>query len=198
MSSSKHTGLCVSALFSFLGWKLSEDKLVPFSSVCKILGVRLDLNESRLGSAQVSNAPERVEELATEISKVLGSKTLSRHEGEKLRGRLEFANAQLFGRSLKQSLRDLGMHIASGGQNLSDSMIGALKLLRAALTANEPRQISSKLSDHVRLYVDASYEPGGGSGIGGMCINRCGKAPGFITEKVPPELRNQRDSHRGT
>eukprot|EP00438_Fugacium_kawagutii_P011802 Skav227977 [mRNA] locus=scaffold1165:12397:13688:+ [translate_table: standard] len=37
-ASSKHTDLCISAMFSFLGWKLSEDKLLPFDSVCKFLG----------------------------------------------------------------------------------------------------------------------------------------------------------------
>lgn len=43
-SRSRHADLCISALFSFLGWQLSEDKLVPFLSVCKVLGVCLDLD----------------------------------------------------------------------------------------------------------------------------------------------------------
>lgn len=186
-SSSKHTDLGISALFSFLGWQLSEGKSVPFSSVCKALGVQLDLNNSKLGSAQVSNIPERVEELTAEISKVLDSGILSRHDGERLRGRLQFATAQLFGRSMNQSMRDLGKHIASGKKNLSSSTIGALKLLRAAPSANEPRQISSKLSNHVRLYVDASYAPGGYS-IGGVCVSSGGEVLGFFGEEVPPEL----------
>lgn len=38
-ASAKCADMCVASLFSFLGWRLSEDKLVPFSSVCKASGV---------------------------------------------------------------------------------------------------------------------------------------------------------------
>lgn len=50
-----HTGLCIASVFSFLGWKRSEDKLVPFSSICKILGVQLDMRDAKLGFVQVSH-----------------------------------------------------------------------------------------------------------------------------------------------
>lgn len=62
-TSAKRADLCITSLFCFLGWKLSESKLVPFLSVCKVLGVQLDLRDAKLGAAQVSDAPERVEEL---------------------------------------------------------------------------------------------------------------------------------------
>ena len=43
----KHTDMVVSFLFSTLGWKLSTEKLVDFSSVCEVLGVSLDLRDAR-------------------------------------------------------------------------------------------------------------------------------------------------------
>eukprot|EP00438_Fugacium_kawagutii_P007883 Skav213958 [mRNA] locus=scaffold1979:307938:309152:- [translate_table: standard] len=70
-ASAKHTDMCISAMFSFLGWKLSEDKLIPFDSVCKVLGVRLDLRSARLGLALDSNTPERITELVGELDKIL-------------------------------------------------------------------------------------------------------------------------------
>lgn len=58
-----------------------------------MLGVQLDLRDAKLGVAQVSNTPER----ELRFAKVLEKGKLSRKDGERLRGRLQFANAQLFG-----------------------------------------------------------------------------------------------------
>ena len=55
----KHTDMVISFLFSILGWKLSTEKLVDFSMVCKVLGVSLNLGEAHLGVALMSNTPER-------------------------------------------------------------------------------------------------------------------------------------------
>eukprot|EP00438_Fugacium_kawagutii_P031568 Skav201075 [mRNA] locus=scaffold5595:979:2202:- [translate_table: standard] len=129
-ASSTHTDLCISAMFSFLGWKLSEDKLLPFDSVCKVLGVRLDLSSAKPGLVRVANTPERVEELVEELNRIVQEDKLPRKDGEKLRG----------------------------------------------------------LSDHVHVYVDASFEPGGYSGIGGLCVNSDGSVHSFFSEAVPKDL----------
>lgn len=50
---------------------------------------------AKVGVAQVANAPERVEELILEISADLQRGKLSRKDGERSRGRLQFANAQI-------------------------------------------------------------------------------------------------------
>lgn len=94
----KHTELCVSTLFQLLGWKLSLDKLVPYSQCCKVLGVEVDLCHSPSGHFEVKNTEARKEELICFMSDVLSSMSLSRSEGERLRGRLQFASNQLFGR----------------------------------------------------------------------------------------------------
>ena len=38
-SESRHVDFCVSTLFSLLGWKVSEHKLLDFNAICKVLGV---------------------------------------------------------------------------------------------------------------------------------------------------------------
>lgn len=150
--------------------------------------MHLDLKDAKLGAVQVCNTPERVEELTAEIDKVLADKTLSRRDGERLRGRLHFSNAQLFGRTMKQSLRDLGKHITSGRKALADPTIEAQNILQASLSANKLRLISGKLSDHVHIYVDASYDPDGFTRIGGLCVNSSGEVLGFFSEEVPQDL----------
>ena len=92
-SESKHVNFCVDALFSFLGWKISKNKLLDFNTLCKVLGVQLDLRQSGDKLCFVTNTEERVEELVSELDEVLRSNTHSRSEGEKLRGRLQFASS---------------------------------------------------------------------------------------------------------
>lgn len=74
----KRIDMCISALFAFPGWKLSEDKLAPFSSICKVLGVQLDLRSASLGLVLVSNTQERIEEITSEIAEVLQQGRLSK------------------------------------------------------------------------------------------------------------------------
>lgn len=104
------TDMCISAFFAFLGWRLPEDKLMPFDSACKSLDVQVDLSSAKLGAVCVSNTEERVAELTLAISDIVKAGVLSRKDGERFRGRLQFANAQLFGRSMRRSFRDLGKH----------------------------------------------------------------------------------------
>ena len=58
---SKHTDLVISSVFSFLGWKLSKDKLLDYNSVCKVLGVEFDLRMAGENLALVWNTLERVQ-----------------------------------------------------------------------------------------------------------------------------------------
>ena len=97
-SKSRHVDFCVSTLFSHLGWRVSEHKLLDFNTICKVLGVQLDLGQSGAGVCfDVTNIAERVEELVAEIDEAMKSNLLPRRDGEKLRGRLQFASSQRFG-----------------------------------------------------------------------------------------------------
>lgn len=153
-----------------------------------MLGVKLDLRDARLGAIAISNTPERVDELVCDIDSIVKAETLSRKDGERLRGRLQFANTQLFGRSMRRDLRDLSMHVDSGRKALTKSTLHALQQLKSKLMLNRPRLVSKGLSSHVHLYVDASYEPEGFSGLGGLCVDSSGKVMGFFSEAVPKEL----------
>ena len=83
-SESRHVEFCASSVFSLLGWKASTHKLLPFDSICKVLGVQLDLKQPGDSLCLISNTPERVEELVQEINLILSSGSLPKSEGEKL------------------------------------------------------------------------------------------------------------------
>lgn len=48
--------------------------------------------------------------------------------------------------------------------------------------------MSRGLSDRARIYVDASFGPGGFSGIGGLCIDSSGEIVGFFSKEVPKKF----------
>ena len=81
--------------FSLLGWRISKNKLLDFSTLCKVLGVQLDLRQSGDKLRYVTNTEERVEDWSMNWMRPFAP----RCEGEKLRGRLQFASSQVFGSS---------------------------------------------------------------------------------------------------
>ena len=119
---SKHTDLCVSVLFQALGWEISDRKLVPFSTCCRVLGVELDLGDTKLWQGLVQNTEDRRKELLDELDAVIATKLLKKHPAERLRGRLQFASRQMFGRRMNRCLRALTSHIMSGRSSLSLSL----------------------------------------------------------------------------
>lgn len=59
------------------------------------------------------------------------------------------------------------------------------------MIANKARKISRGFVDRIHIHVDASFEPDGFSGLGGLgglCVNSIGKVLGFFSEQVPSEL----------
>ena len=184
---SRHTDICISVMFQLLGWETSVEKLVPFNTCCKVLGVQLDLGQSVFGKALVSNTKDRSAELTDEIDSILACGRLKRHDGERLRGRLQFASGQLFGRKFRLLLSVLNRHVSRGWTQISDDLRQALVSIRSRLVSGLSRVIDSRYSDFVHIYVDASFCPGGYSGVGGVLYDSSGDAQNFFSFRVPDE-----------
>ena len=118
-SESKHVEFCVDSLFSLLGWRISKNKLLDFNTLCKVLGVQVDLRQSGDKWCFVTNTEERVEEMVNELDGAIRANMLPRSEGEKLRGRLQFASSQVFGRKFRRLLKILSNHVTRGRKTLS-------------------------------------------------------------------------------
>jgi len=119
---------------------------------------------------------------------VLQTGYLSRTDGEKLRGRLQFASDQLFGRRFRNCLQEPNVHIAHNLRAVSPSLSAALKLMVHLLNQNSPRTVSTVHTDWFHLYVDAAFEPEGFSGIGGLLLDSQGMCIGCFSEVVGPYL----------
>lgn len=94
-------------LFKLLGWSFAEegDKCVPFASVCETLGVSFDLRSSGLGIALVCNIDSKVTELCSDLQKVIDVGIRGAKQAQRLRGRMQFAETQMFGRTGRRCLK---------------------------------------------------------------------------------------------
>lgn len=181
----RHTDLVIMSMFNLLGWKLSSGKLIDYHTMCKVLGVEFDFKFAGEGLVAVRNREDRTKELCDKLDLILDTNILKRAGGERLRGRLQFASGQLFGRSARNSLRTLSKHIASNRQRLCEETSSALRNLRHQLQENMPRTIRGSMSDHIHMYVDASFDLDGYySGVGGIAYTSSGSIIGFLSEKM--------------
>ena len=151
---SKHTDLCVSVLFQALGWEISDHKLIPFSTCCGVLGVELDFGDTKLWQGLFQNTEDRRKEFLDELDAVIATKLLKKHPAERLRGRLQFASCQMFGRRMNRCLRALTSDIMSGRSSLSESTKEKLEEMRSLIEENHPRA----LAEHVHMYIDSSFD----------------------------------------
>ena len=137
---------------------------------------------------EVRNTPERAEELRTTIQDLLRAGVLKRADGERLRGRLQFASNQLFGRRFRNCLRELNSHLSRGLRQINPNLEMALQMMAHLLTNNAPRQVDTNFMNWVHLYVDASFDPDGYSGIGGILLDSSGRCLGCFSETVEAQL----------
>ena len=184
----RHTDLCIAAFFSLLGWRVSHEKLLPYETICKVLGVQLDLRQSGDGLAWFGNTPERTSELISSIQEALDSGRLTRRDGERLRARLQFAAGQLFGRHLRLALGELNRHVTSGASAFGDTLAACLLAIVDFLADGEPRRVDGNFLDFVHVYVDASFSPDGYSGAGGLVLSSSGTLLDFFSEEIDAEF----------
>ena len=91
---------CVHLFFKMLGWMFAESghKAPDFSEEFQALGAAVSARSMHCGSKSFGSTESRQTELIDTITKVLSTGTMSKTSALKLRGRLQFASANIFGR----------------------------------------------------------------------------------------------------
>ena len=134
----------------------------------------------RKGFVEFSNTEKRKCELKGLILSILDSGVLTSQDALKLRGRLQFADGQLFGRIGKLCLKEVTSHAFAS----VDSKIGArLKQLLRLFISNSldgpPRKICGVSANCSYIFTDACFEPSSSTwpcGLGGVIYNSDGVA----------------------
>lgn len=111
-SEAKPIAQTVDVFFKLLGWRHAEDsrKAPPFQAIFGALGVSGNVTVLHRGSVLFDNTGSRKRELLTMINEILELDTLPRAHALRVRGRLQFASGQLFGRIAKGALQAITAH----------------------------------------------------------------------------------------
>ena len=115
-SSCSHT---FDEVMKLLGWRLSEDKSTDWDTSFEALGVLFEIDQTGSGVLKVRNTERRRTELTSLIQGFLGSGIMTQKEALQMRGRLQFAQAQFFGRLGRRCLDEITRHAYSGRLKLS-------------------------------------------------------------------------------
>lgn len=97
---------CVQLVLKMLGWAFAETgpKAPDFSETFQALGVLLDVRSIHRGLALVINTESRRRDLVQILTSILEDGHLSQIDVLRLRGRLQFAAGNIFGRIVKAAL----------------------------------------------------------------------------------------------
>ena len=180
----RHVDMAQRLLFQILGWETSSEKEAEFRSISKILGVQIDLSDSKAGLFSVCNVAARAAELTQTIDSILERGQLTSAEMRVLRGRLVFAESQIFGRLSGLHMQNLSRwEHAVGAAPIDVGLKVSLMFLRDRVVKGEPRTVDSGIGKVFHLYTDACYENGQG-GLGGVLYNELGEMLSYFSAHV--------------
>ena len=173
--------LCADGLFMLLGWATSSDKASKFDTIAQVLGLKINLAEASLGFIHFENTEHRREQLIITIDGIIEASFLSRKDGERLRGRLQFAEQQISGKRAGLAFKEVSKHVSNGGGRLGPGTLSALSFLKEHVASAPARCIADRSCFTWHLYVDASNDDSK-SGIGGILIAETGAFIGHFSE----------------
>ena len=183
----KHTTFIANSFFAMLGWETSDEKGGVFASMARALGVVFDLSDFIHLKVHVCNSESRCKELSASIQGILDKGRFRRAEMETLRGRLIFAESQVFGRLAKKALREVSRVIHGGGSNLVDIKLrDALTFLKDRILTSPPRLVNCGRRDLIHIYTDACQDEDG-AGVGGVAYDSVGNILGYFSSVVTSE-----------
>eukprot|EP00435_Cladocopium_sp_Y103_P061042 s605_g22.t1 len=176
------TSTSIELFFDLLGWQFARegDKAQAFGPNFGALGIQIDISSFELGYVEFSNTEKRKPELYDLVSHVLDSGELRHSDALKLRGRLQFADGQLFGRIGKLCLKEITSHaFQADSSKIGSRLRNLLKMFAHYLQEGAPRRICGVTSECFYIFTDACYEPDRPEwvcGLGGIIYDSTGKA----------------------
>ena len=173
-------------LLKSLGWRFAEsgDKAPPFGELVNALGVSIDVSSMGAGKILIDNTANRKSAISSVISAFIDGGRLPRAEALRLRGRLQFASGQLFGRLAKKAVSVVTEHAYCSKSATLDveTMFGVAKT-----SSCSPVEISQVFL----IFTDACFEPGASSvkaGTGAVLVDSSGKVTHFFAANLKVDL----------
>ena len=173
-------------IFELMGFKYNNDKLEPFSKVATMLGIELDLEEAKKGLIKVKNKPSRVAEIVGCLNDILAADKTDSIKLPSYLGKLQFAEAQLWGRAGRLALADLReatLHRA-GTFPLTHEARCAIEVLLGRFSNGRPRELVASMPNKPHIvFTDGALEydklGNAEATIGGVLLSRDGDVQCF-------------------
>ena len=185
-----HTEKTAEMLFDLLGWNIAKSgsKAMPFSDTLECLGVSINLTEFPKAIVKITNTDDRKKEILENIASHLHSKQLTSSDAQKLRGRMQFAENQIFGRQARRCLKKVSEHLQTGRTVIDHELCESLVRFSHYLKEGRPREVRLFTRETWLIFTDASYEQThiNPVGIGCVLVNPTGTPVRFIQE-IPDE-----------
>lgn len=163
------------SVFELLGWDVSmteKKRLLP-AECFNSLGVLVDLSRSQYKQVVLFNKEGRIEGIMELVKAILCRNTMGFKDALSLKGKLQFAEGQLFFRVAAPVCRLLSRWASNGSERrLTDEMSLALRSLQLVLDSAGPRVVEPRsLDEPIIIFTDGACEPSG-STIGGIIFIR--------------------------
>ena len=199
MAGGDHAQRTAEKLMDLIGWKYSvkETKRLELSKEFVALGVEFDLSQSIEGVIKVKNKVSRIEQIVADIDKHLAEGALSEGEAAAMRGRLQFAESQTFGRAVGLRMKTVNARACGSlsGKHISARMQEELIWAKKFLLTSVPRTLRCWMSDRrLVIFTDAALEENDTfASIGMVALWIEGStvvAKYFFSEVLPPDILN--------
>jgi len=153
------------AMFEMMGWAYAKegDKAGAMSKEVMALGVVVGLNRAERAEVTITNKPSRVKAICDEIAELIKKKRYGPGQAASLRGKLVFAEAQVFGRRSRRTLKMLSMASTQhgGAGEVSEAAVTCLKALSEQLQHAKPVTVQCRgARPPVHIFTDGACEPG--------------------------------------
>ena len=184
--------LSFSTLLDLLGWPYDKtgDKSDTMTQVVRSLGVELVLRESPRRFITVKNTEKRVAELLQCIEQILCQDRVTKTVAVSLKGRLGFAQGQIFGRTMRRLINELTA-VSLGqerGDPLSENVKRTLREVSALFKDARPRKVSAFTNEVCYIFTDASFEPEScEGGIGAVLVSPQGTIVSWFSHMLSKE-----------
>ena len=188
---------CMSGLFKLLGWRFAEqgDKAKPFAETVVALGVTLNVSQLHTGLVTIDNTANRKSEIGAAIDNIITSGSLAKLDALRLRGRMQFASGQIFGRLAKKVLAVITGHAyGSSTSQLSPNLVTSLVLYKKLLDVDVPRELRIGSNKSFCVFTDASFEPDHPewqAGLGAVLCSTEGKIIQYFSVHADAALREK-------
>ena len=181
-------------LFDLLGWAYDRDgpKSGSMAESVSLLGVVLNLSQSGDGLVLIENTESRKQELTEEISNFLAAGKINQPETARLKGRMTFAEGQLFGRACRSLFNALGRHLHEHppGGLLDSECRSSMSTFLEYLRSGRPRMVDAASRTTFFVFTDAHFESSTVSGgIGAVLIDEGGQVIQWFSQMLGKDQR---------